>query len=49
MIGMPIVFFVWMAPEVGFIRELNLANIAATGIIIGLICVVGWKYYHERR
>ena len=49
MIGVPIVFFVWMAPEIGFIRELNLANIFATGITIGLICVVAWKYYHERR
>jgi len=49
MVGVPIVFFVWMAPEIGFIRELNLANIFATGIMIGLICLVAWKYYHERR
>jgi hypothetical protein len=26
-----------------------LANVFATGIMVGLICVVAWKYYHERR
>ena len=49
MIGLPIVFFIWMAPEVQFIREINLANVFATGIMVGLTCLVAWKYYHERR
>jgi hypothetical protein len=26
-----------------------LANVFATGIMVGLICLVAWKYYHERR
>ena len=49
MIGVPILFIVYLSPEIGFIREFNLANIFATGITLGLICVVAWKYYHERR
>ena len=49
MIGIPILFIVYLSPEVGFIKEINLSNVFATGITIGLIIVVAWKYYHERR
>tara|TARA_B100001778_G_scaffold317279_1_gene304840 strand:- start:152 stop:379 length:228 start_codon:yes stop_codon:yes gene_type:complete len=48
MIGVPIVIFTWMQPELNFFKGLNLANIAATAIIVGLIVVIAWKYYHEK-
>ena len=48
MIGVPIVIFTWMQPELNFFKGLNLANIAATAIMVGLIVVIAWKYYHEK-
>ncbi len=49
MIGVPIVVFTWLQPELNLFRGLNLANIAATAITLALICVIGWKYYDERK
>ena len=48
MIGVPILVFTWLQPELTFFRGLNLSNIAAAGITIALIGVVVWKYYNER-
>ena len=48
MIGVPIVFFTWMQPELNIFKGLDLGNIFATAIMIGLTCVIVWKYYDER-
>ena len=47
-VGVPIVFFTWMQPELNIFKGLDLGNIFATAIMIGLIGVVAWKYYDER-
>jgi hypothetical protein len=49
MIGVPILIFTWAQPELNIFKGLNLSNIMAAGIAIGLISLVTWKYYHERR
>lgn len=49
MIGVPIVVFTWMQPELNIFKGLNLSNIAATAITLGLISVIAWKYYHEKK
>jgi len=48
MIGVPVVFFTWMQPELNIFKGLDLGNIFATAIMIGLIGVIAWKYYDER-
>ena len=48
MVGVPIVFFTWMQPELNIFKGLNLGNIFAAVIMISLIGVVAWKYYDER-
>jgi hypothetical protein len=48
MVGVPIVFFTWMQPELNIFKGLDLGNIFATAIMIGLTCVIVWKYYDER-
>jgi disulfide bond formation protein DsbB len=49
MIGVPIVIFTWMQPELNIFRGLNLSNIVAAAITIGLISLIAWKYYHEKK
>ena len=39
MIGVPIVFFTWMQPDLYFLKGLDLGNIFATAVMIGLILV----------
>ena len=41
-------FFTWMQPELNIFKGLDLGNIFATAIMIGLTCVIVWKYYDER-
>ena len=48
MIGVPILVFTWLQPELNLFRGLNLSNIAAVGVTIALIGVIVWKYYNER-
>jgi len=48
MIGVPIVFFTWMQPELNIFKGLDLGNIFAAVIMISLIGLVAWKYYDER-
>ena len=48
MIGVPILVFTWLQPELNFFRGLNLSNIAAVVVTIALIGGVVWKYYNER-
>ena len=48
MIGVPIVFFTWMQPDLFFLKGLDLGNIFASAIMVGLIGVIAWKYYNER-
>jgi hypothetical protein len=49
MIGMPVLFITWMRPELNLFRGLDLSRIAASLIIISLVSLVAWKYYHERK
>ena len=49
MIGVPIVVFTWMQPELNIFTGLILSNIAATASTFGLIRVIAWKYYHEKK
>ena len=41
-------YFTWMQPDLFFLKGLDLGNIFATAVMIGLIGVVAWKYYDER-
>ena len=49
MIGMPVLFITWMRPELNRCRGLDLSKSAASLITIGLVSLVAWKYYHERK
>jgi len=49
MIGVPIVFFTWMQPELNIFKGLDLGKMFATAIMVGLISLVAWKYYNERQ
>jgi len=48
MIGVPVVFFTWMQPELNIFKGLDLGNITAAAIMAGLVGVIAWKYYNER-
>ena len=49
MIGVPVVFFTWMQPDLNIFKGLDLGNIFAAAIMVGLVGVIAWKFYDERR
>ena len=42
-------FFTWMQPELNIFKGLDLGNKFAAAIMVGLVGVIAWKFYDERR
>lgn len=49
LIGLPMLVITWLQPEMNIFRGLDLSMIAATGIMIGLVTLIIWKYINERK